>query len=99
LCKRYDVDNSHRELHGALLDAEILADVYLRMTGGQEALFVESQQQATEVVNKEIVRINPDRPPLNVRYATETELEAHDKRLQALQASSGGQCVWLKLDS
>jgi DNA polymerase-3 subunit epsilon len=99
LCKRYDVDNSHRELHGALLDAEILADVYLRMTGGQEALFVEAKQQAVEVQDTEIARINPDRPALKVRYANDVELQAHNQRLQALQSSSGGQCVWLKSDS
>lgn len=99
LCKRYDVDNSHRELHGALLDAEILADVYLRMTGGQEALFEESQQQSVEVQNKEILRITKDRPPLTVVFASEDELQAHNKRLQALHTSSGGQCVWLKMDS
>ena len=96
LCKRYDVDNSHRELHGALLDAEILADVYLRMTGGQEALFVESQQQAVEVGHSEIIRISGNRPALKVVYANQAEVEAHEKRLQAIQQASGGQCVWLK---
>ena len=99
LCKRYDVDNSRRDLHGALLDAEILADVYLRMTGGQEALFSESQQQSAENRNKEIARISAERPPLTVLLATEEELRAHNQRLEALQSSSGGQCVWLKSDS
>jgi len=99
LCKRYDVDNSRRDLHGALLDAEILADVYLRMTGGQEALFSESQQQSAENKNKEIARISAERPPLTVLLATEEELRAHNQRLEALQSSSGGQCVWLKSDS
>jgi DNA polymerase-3 subunit epsilon len=96
LCKRYDVDNSHRELHGALLDAEILADVYLRMTGGQEALFVESQQQAAEVSHQEINRISSDRAALNIVYANQAEIEAHEQRLQAIQKASGGQCLWLK---
>ena len=96
LCKRYDVDNSHRELHGALLDAEILADVYLRMTGGQEALFIESQQQAVEVSHQEITRISADRPALKVVYANQVEIQAHEQRLQAIQKASGGQCVWLK---
>ena len=99
LCKRYDVDNSRRDLHGALLDAEILADVYLRMTGGQEALFSESRQQSAENKNKEIARISAERPPLTVLLATEEELRAHNQRLEALQSSSGGQCVWLKSDS
>lgn len=99
LCKRYSVNNAHRELHGALLDAEILADVYLRMTGGQEALFIESQQQAVEVKNKEIVRIDADRPPLKIVQADELELQAHQRRLQAIQDASGGQCVWFKMES
>ena len=96
LCKRYDVDNSRRELHGALLDAEILADVYLRMTGGQEALFVESQQQAVEDSQREIIRISNDRPALSIVYANQAEIEAHKQRLQTIQKASGGQCVWLK---
>ncbi len=96
LCKRYDVDNSHRELHGALLDAEILADVFLRMTGGQEALFVEAQQQTVEVMQKEIIRVATDRPALKIVYADQEEQDAHEKRLLAIQEASGGQCVWLK---
>jgi DNA polymerase-3 subunit epsilon len=96
LCRRYDVDNSQRDLHGALLDAEILAEVYLRMTGGQEALFVESQQQSMEVKNVEITRISPDRPALKIVPASQTEIEAHEKRLQDIQEASGGRCVWLK---
>ena len=96
LCRRYDVDNSHRELHGALLDAEILADVYLRMTGGQEALFVESQQQTVETGHSEIIQITQDRPALTIVYANEAEIAAHEQRLQSIQDASGGQCVWLK---
>ena len=96
LCRRYDVDNSHRELHGALLDAEILADVYLRMTGGQEALFVESQQQSMEIGQQEIIRIGTERPALKIVYADQAEVAAHEQRLQAIQKASGGQCVWLK---
>jgi DNA polymerase-3 subunit epsilon len=96
LCKRYDVDNSQRDLHGALLDAEILAEVYLRMTGGQEALFVESQQQAVEVKQVQITRISQDRPALKIVRASQAETEAHEERLQAIEKASGGQCVWLK---
>ena len=79
-----------------MLDAEILAEVYLRMTGGQEALFVESQQQAVEVKNVEITRISQDRPELKIIRASQAEIDAHEKRLQAIQEASGGQCVWLK---
>lgn len=96
LCKRYDVDNSHRELHGALLDAEILADVYLRMTGGQEALFMEAQQQTVETSARGITRIAKDRPTLKIVHASQAEIEAHEKRLQAIHNASGGHCVWLK---
>jgi DNA polymerase-3 subunit epsilon len=96
LCKRYDVDNSQRDLHGALLDAEILAEVYLRMTGGQEALFVESQQQAVEAKQVQITRISQDRPALTIVRASQEEIEAHEQRLQAIEKASGGQCVWLK---
>ena len=73
--------------------------MYLRMTGGQEALFSESRQQSAENKNKEIARISAERPPLTVLLATEEELRAHNQRLEALQSSSGGQCVWLKSDS
>lgn len=96
LCKRYDVDNSQRDLHGALLDAEILAEVYLRMTGGQEALFVESQKQAVEVKQVQITRIHHDRPALKIVRASQAEIEAHEQRLQAIEKASGGRCVWLK---
>jgi DNA polymerase-3 subunit epsilon len=96
LCKRYDVDNSQRDLHGALLDAEILAEVYLRMTGGQEALFVESQQQAVEVKQVQITRISQDRPAIKIVRASQAETEAHEERLQAIEKASGGQCVWLR---
>jgi DNA polymerase III subunit epsilon len=92
LCKRYGIDNSHRELHGALLDAEILADVYLLMTGGQASLLDEgdsmggTQQQA-------IVRLSADRPRLKVISCAEQELEAHQQRLAKI-AKVGGRCLW-----
>jgi DNA polymerase-3 subunit epsilon len=98
LCKRYEVDNSQRELHGALKDAEILADVYLLMTGGQSSLVLgyESQDQATTAGIVE--KISADRPPLRVISAAADELEAHAKRLQQIQKSSGNKCVWLTLE-
>ena len=95
LCKRYEVDNAHRELHGALLDAEILADVYLRMTGGQVTLLLGDQDvdNASQVQN--IRRVSADRPPLKVIRASEQELAAHQQRLQAINDASDGECVWL----
>ena len=94
LCKRYEIDNSQRQLHGALLDAEILADVYLAMTGGQGTLFsVEAQtsgQQSAERV------IRSDRPKLRVLEPTSEELAEHQQRLEVIDKASGGHCLWLK---
>ncbi|XOZ34233.1 DNA polymerase III subunit epsilon [Halomonadaceae bacterium KBTZ08] len=76
LCRRYGIDNSNRELHGALLDAEILALVYLAMTGGQTALSLGEAEQGEEA-GTEIRRLDPDRSPLPVPQADGQELEAH----------------------
>jgi DNA polymerase III subunit epsilon len=99
LCKRYEVDNSQRELHGALKDAEILADVYLLMTGGQSSLVLgyEGQDQASGV-SAFIEKISMQRAPLRVIRASDDELAAHEKRLQQIQKSSGNKCLWLVLD-
>ena len=98
LCKRYGVDNSQRELHGALLDAEILADVYLLMTGGQTALSLGGNQANNEEGgNQEVIRrLSPNRRPLPVIVATEAELELHSQKLAAIAKSSGDNCVWLR---
>jgi DNA polymerase-3 subunit epsilon len=94
LCKRYDIDNSHRELHGALLDAEILADVYLMMTGGQASLVLDGA--STDDYGEEsaggIQRLPANRPRLKVVRASPEELEAHQLQLEAM----GEACVWLK---
>jgi DNA polymerase-3 subunit epsilon len=95
LCKRYEVDNSHRELHGALLDAEILADVYLFMTGGQTALLLDGHQKTNDAAATGIVRIDSDRPALKVIAANDDELALHEARLEAINKASGGNCVWL----
>jgi DNA polymerase-3 subunit epsilon len=97
LCSRYDVDNSQRELHGALLDAEILADVYLAMTGGQTALALASSEQGgdrTGGAATGIRRLDPSRPSLPVIRATALELEAHERRLAEIDKKSGGNTVW-----
>ncbi len=99
LCKRYAVDNARRELHGALLDAEILADVYLAMTGGQGSLSLEgAPADATVAANAAIRRLSASRPPLRVIRATGAEEQAHAARLQAIDAASGGGCVWRRLN-
>ncbi len=97
LCSRYDIDNSHRDKHGALLDAEILAEVYLAMTGGQSALFqeVEAVEPGRAVV-PEIRRLPADRPPLPVIRPAPEELALHEAALAAIDRASGGNCLWLK---
>ena len=95
LCKRYDIDNSQREKHGALLDSEILADVYLAMTGGQVSLGLGmSQEQSNELHAEEVIRLNNDRPPLRVISATAEEVTIHEQYLQTLDKASDGQVVW-----
>lgn len=96
LCKRYDIDNAHRELHGALLDSEILADVYLAMTGGQVSLLLDGQSTGADgqAASTGIRRLSSTRAPLRVRHADADELSAHEERLQAIDKASGGQTVW-----
>jgi DNA polymerase-3 subunit epsilon len=97
LCKRYAVDNSQRDLHGALLDAEILADVYLAMTGGQVSLSLGAHHEPGNGVLREGVRRLPaDRAPLPVVLAADDELRDHRSRLAAIDKASGGECLWLK---
>ncbi len=99
LCKRYGVDNSQRDLHGALLDAEILADVYLLMTGGQTALSLggnQSSNKDSNTVVSEIRRLPTTRKPLPVLAASAEELVLHESKLAAIEKSSGGNCIWLK---
>lgn len=100
LCKRYEVDNSRRELHGALLDAQILADVYLAMTGGQTH-FQLSDATANSgdggPGDKQIRRLEPGRPALPVIRATLEERKAHAAQLDAIAASSGGRVLWRDL--
>ena len=96
LCRRYDVDNSQRVLHGALLDAEILADVYLMMTGGQTALFATEEIEIAAVGpdTLETVRLSADRPRLRVVVATAAEMERHGSLLDEIDKQSRGTCVW-----
>jgi len=92
LCKRYGIDNSHRELHGALLDAEILADVYLLMTGGQASLLDDGHNLDNENT-VDIIRLPADRPPLKVIQCSAEELESHQQRLEKI-TKIGGKCLW-----
>lgn len=97
LCRRYSVDNSNRELHGALLDAEILADVYLAMTGGQVSLSLASEIAVTDTQEDQAELVtHQNRGPFRVIKATEEELLAHQANLQRLDKAAGGQCLWSK---
>jgi len=93
LCGRYAINNSHRDLHGALLDAEILADLYLVMTGGQITLSL-GNEGTEEDGSVKIERIAEDRPPLRVVRASTEELELHQKKLDEIEKKSGS-CLWL----
>ena len=94
LCKRYAIDNSHRDLHGALLDAEILADVFLLMTGGQSSLLDEGEAVDREAGTSHKPRqLANNRPALTVVYCNEEELAAHQQRLEGIEKASGF-CVW-----
>ena len=96
LCKRYSIDNSQREKHGALLDAEILADVYLAMTGGQVTLSLGGADGIARQVVETVRRLAAERAPLRVIKASDAERTAHDARLQVIDAASSGGCLWLQ---
>ncbi|MEP5569368.1 MAG: DNA polymerase III subunit epsilon [Halioglobus sp.] len=100
LCQRYGADNSQRDLHGALLDAEILADVYLLMTGGQTALQLsdnDSGAQDGASRSERIIRLGADREPLPVITPSSEELQAHEAQLEAIASASGGKVLWKEL--
>ena len=102
LCQRYMVDNSQRDLHGALLDAEILADVYLSMTGGQTTLQLGGAVDAAsrgEGVSSDIRRLDKERRALPVIHATEAELEAHASQLETIATASETGALWRQLES
>ena len=90
LCKRLGVSNGHRTLHGALLDSEILADVYLTMTGGQTALVLDTERATSETGNDKPIKINSEN--LIVVAANDAEMAAHEAWLSKLEGQ--GKCVW-----
>lgn len=95
LCKRLDINNSHRTLHGALLDSEILADVYLLMTGGQADLLLDEldAEEGGEILAASHTRSSA-MPPLTVVRANNDELQAHEQWLDKLEKESGAGCLW-----
>jgi DNA polymerase-3 subunit epsilon len=92
LCKRYGIDNSHRELHGALLDARILADVYLAMTGGQSTLALDDAPRRAAVHQASATAAGD--LSLLVVAATPAERAAHEQLQELLQKESQGRCLW-----
>jgi DNA polymerase-3 subunit epsilon len=99
LCRRYEIDNSQRDLHGALLDAEILADVYLAMTGGQVSLSLDSHSDVPGESQGAIRRLAAGRKPLRVIRADAAESAAHTARLDAIDQSCEAGSVWRRSES
>jgi DNA polymerase-3 subunit epsilon len=97
LCKRYSIDNSHRDLHGALLDADLLLEVYLAMTGGQGALTLDDKATAAGVAAAVTRAVRPA-GALVVRRATKEEMEAHQVMLKLLDRKSGGKTAWRQFE-
>ncbi len=95
LCERYQVDNSQRSLHGALLDARLLAEVYLAMTRGQDSLMIDLPEERVILGQEEGEGSSGE---LVVLRASPEELAAHEAQLAAIERASGGCCIWLRLD-
>lgn len=92
LCDRLGVDNSGRTLHGALLDAELLADVYINLTRGQDALLIEAGP--SEGTAQQVVRVDLSGFDLPILVASEQEVAAHEEVLKQLDKASGGKTLW-----
>jgi DNA polymerase-3 subunit epsilon len=96
LCDRYQIDNSHRTLHGALLDTELLAEVYLGMTRGQDSLLADESSEADGIqytAAGEAIRLS-----VRVMPASQAELELHALQLEDIEKTSKGACVWKRLE-
>ncbi len=89
LCKEYEVNNAHRELHGALLDAELLSEVYLRMTGGQSALSLDSEENTGgQLGSATAKKLSADRKPIKIIQANDAELQAHQTIVEKMGRES-----------
>ena len=99
LCERYGVDNTRRTLHGALLDAEILAEVYVAMTRGQESLIMDlSNDSANQASGAEQLQADKPRRQQRVLLADADEIAAHEQLLTIIQKESKGKCQWLEAE-
>ena len=94
LCERYEVDNSRRSLHGALLDAELLAEVYLAMTRGQESLLMELEAESPLDLGPALHELH-----LIVLPPTAEELDAHMQQLEMIEKESKGKCLWMRVET
>jgi len=94
LCDRYEIDNGHRELHGALLDAELLAEVYLAMTRGQESLIMSLDDEPVANEN-DADGVPRARKPVKVLRVSDAELQTHDAVLADISKANKGLCLWL----
>ncbi len=95
LCERYEIDNSHRVLHGALLDTELLAEVYLAMTRGQESLLGEEilDEAEVDVAASDLAKLS-----IRILKATDDELAQHAQQLVEIGKASKGSCLWQQLE-
>lgn len=96
LCSRYEIDNAHRTLHGALLDTELLAEVYFAMTRGQESLL--GEDLAPQVRQPAVLNTDASRPKLRVLQPSAEELAEHAQQLLDIDKASKGACLWKKLE-
>jgi DNA polymerase-3 subunit epsilon len=97
LCSRYEIDNAHRTLHGALLDTELLAEVYFAMTRGQDSLLGDDHVAA--VRQPAVLNTDASRPKLRVLQANEEELSEHAQQLADIDKASKGACLWKQIES
>lgn len=95
LCSRYEIDNAHRTLHGALLDTELLAEVYFAMTRGQESLLGEDVPKSRKPA---VLSSDAAPPKLRVLQPSEAELAAHTQQLIDIDKASKGACLWNQLN-
>ncbi|MFK5986370.1 MAG: DNA polymerase III subunit epsilon [Pseudomonadota bacterium] len=95
LCRSYGIDNSNRDLHGALLDSEILADVYLAMTGGQTAMMFTGSDQNSLANQHQIIRLADNREKIQIINAAEDEVLAHQAMMEMIEKKAG-QVIWSK---
>lgn len=96
LCSRYEIDNAHRSLHGALLDTELLAEVYFAMTRGQKSLL--GEDDTPKMRQPAVLSTDASRPKLRVLQPSAEELAEHAQQLADIDKASKGSCLWLQLE-